>query len=130
MGPPLQWLLLSKSTGSRTGGSGVVVHRPGCLIARGILLGQGLNHTPYVDRGVLNHWITREVLHWLYFIRGCIHSVTQSCLILCDPTRLLCPWDSPGKNTGVGCHALLQRIYRMLMFNSQLFSAVLKFMYD
>ena len=23
-------------------------------------------------------------------------------------TRLLCPWDSPGKNTGVGCHALLQ----------------------
>ena len=24
--------------------------------------------------------------------------------------RLLCPWDSPGKNTGVGCHALLQEI--------------------
>ena len=23
-------------------------------------------------------------------------------------TRLLCPWDSPGKNTGVGCHFLLQ----------------------
>ena len=27
-----------------------------------------------------------------------------------QPTRLLCPWDSPGKNTGVGCHALLQGI--------------------
>jgi len=26
------------------------------------------------------------------------------------PTRLLCPWDSPGKKTGVGCHALLQGI--------------------
>jgi len=25
-----------------------------------------------------------------------------------QPTRLLCPWDSPGKNTGVGCHFLLQ----------------------
>ena len=25
-----------------------------------------------------------------------------------QPTRLLCPWNSPGKNTGVGCHALLQ----------------------
>ena len=25
-------------------------------------------------------------------------------------TRLLCPWDSPGKNTGVGCHALLREI--------------------
>ena len=38
----------------------------------------------------------------------------QSCLTLCDPidfwqpTRLPCPWDSPGKNTGVGCHFLLQ----------------------
>ena len=25
-----------------------------------------------------------------------------------QPTRLLCPWDSPGKNTGMGCHFLLQ----------------------
>ena len=25
-----------------------------------------------------------------------------------QPSRLLCPWDSPGKNTGVGCHFLLQ----------------------
>ena len=25
-----------------------------------------------------------------------------------QPTRLLCPWDSSGKNTGVGCHFLLQ----------------------
>ena len=24
------------------------------------------------------------------------------------PTRLRRPWDSPGKNTGVGCHFLLQ----------------------
>ena len=37
-----------------------------------------------------------------------------SCLTLCDPidvwqpTRLPRPWDSPGKNTGVGCHFLLQ----------------------
>ena len=36
----------------------------------------------------------------------------QSCLTLqphrWQPTRLPCPWDSPGKNTGVGCHFLLQ----------------------
>ena len=25
-----------------------------------------------------------------------------------QPTRLRCPWDSLGKNTGVGCHFLLQ----------------------
>ena len=28
-----------------------------------------------------------------------------------QPTRLLCPWDSPGKNVGVGCHALLQGVF-------------------
>ena len=28
-----------------------------------------------------------------------------------QPTRFLCPWDSPGKNTGMGCHALLQGIF-------------------
>ena len=43
----------------------------------------------------------------------------QLCSTLCDPidgspphrwqpTRLPRPWDSPGKNTGVGCHFLLQ----------------------
>ena len=37
-------------------------------------------------------------------------SVVSSSLPLygLQPTRLLCPWDSPGKNPGVGCHALLQ----------------------
>ena len=28
-----------------------------------------------------------------------------------QPTRLLCPWDFPGKNTGVVCHLLLQGIF-------------------
>ena len=28
-----------------------------------------------------------------------------------QPPRLLCPWDSPGKNTGEGCHALLQGLF-------------------
>ena len=27
------------------------------------------------------------------------------------PARLLCPWDSPGKNAGVGCLSLLQGIF-------------------
>ena len=27
------------------------------------------------------------------------------------PARLLCPWDSPGNNTGVGSHVLLQGIF-------------------
>jgi len=42
--------------------------------------------------------------------------VTQSRLTLCDLhglllARLLCPWNSPGKNTGVGIHSLLQGIF-------------------
>ena len=28
-----------------------------------------------------------------------------------QPTRLVCPWSSPGKTTGVGCHSLLQGIF-------------------
>jgi len=28
-----------------------------------------------------------------------------------EPARFLCPWNSPDKNTGVGCHALLQGIF-------------------
>ena len=38
--------------------------------------------------------------------------VTKSCPTLqpygLQPTRLFCPWDFSGKNTGVGCHFLLQ----------------------
>ena len=42
--------------------------------------------------------------------------VTQSCLALCDtmecsPPASFVHGDSPGKNTGVGCHALLQGIF-------------------
>ena len=42
--------------------------------------------------------------------------VAQSCLTLCDPIDCSPPGfsvhgDSPGKNTGVGCHALLQGIF-------------------
>ena len=41
----------------------------------------------------------------------CYAKSLQSCPTMGDPhrrqlTRLRCPWDSPGKNTGVGCHCL------------------------
>ena len=36
--------------------------------------------------------------------------VTQSCLTLCDPMDYN-PWNSPGQNTGVGSHPLLQGIF-------------------
>ena len=37
-----------------------------------------------------------------------------------EPTRLLCPWDSPGKNTGMGCHFLFQEIVLTQGSNPQL----------
>ena len=49
---------------------------------------------------------------YTYTKEYCYAKSLQSCLTLCDPigqpTRLPRPWDSPGKNTGVGCHFLLQ----------------------
>ena len=39
--------------------------------------------------------------------------VAQLCPTLCDSMScsLLCPWDFPGKTTGMGCHFLLQGIF-------------------
>ena len=36
------------------------------------------------------------------------------------PSRLRCPWDSPGKNTGVGCHFLLQGLFPTQVSNPSL----------
>ena len=45
--------------------------------------------------------------------RGAI--IIQSCPTLCNPMDCnspgFCPWNSPSKNTGVGCHSLLQGIF-------------------
>ena len=48
--------------------------------------------------------------------------VVSDCLRPCGlwPTRLLRPWDSPGKNTGEGCHFLLQGIFQTQGSNSDL----------
>ena len=55
---------------------------------------------------------------WTYF-RNCVWN-PNACVLRCVwlfatpwtvPARLLCPWDSPGKNTGVGCHGRLQGIF-------------------
>ena len=36
-----------------------------------------------------------------------VHGIFQARPYGLQPTRLLCPWDFPGKSTGVGCHCLL-----------------------
>ena len=46
-------------------------------------------------------------------------SVVSDSLRPCElwPAKLLCPWNSPGKNTGVGSHSLLQRIFPIQVSN-------------
>ena len=49
----------------------------------------------------------------------CVRVHAKSLLVMSDsvrhyglqPTRLPCPWDSSGQNSGVGCHARLQGIF-------------------
>ena len=45
----------------------------------------------------------RPECNWCAHVQLCVSHRRQ-------PTRLPRPWDSPGKNTGVGCHFLLQRV--------------------
>ena len=60
----------------------------------------------------------------LYMIYVCIvsYSVVSDSLrpYGLKPTRLLCPWDFPSKNTGVGCHFLLQGIFLIQGLNLHL----------
>ena len=58
----------------------------------------------------------RSLLVICFIYRSCCYLVAKSYLNLFWPhgwwpARLLCPWDFPGKNTRVGFHVLLQRIF-------------------
>ena len=53
------------------------------------------------------NWILQEKCLYLSMYIATAKAL-QSCLTLCDMNPH--PWDSPGKNTGVGCHFLLQCI--------------------
>ena len=41
--------------------------------------------------------------------------------------QLLCPWDLPGKNTGMGCHFLLQSIKKHLIKKNKMFSGIIQY---
>ena len=71
----------------------------------------------HARRGACSAGRVREAGKIALEISRAVRELTFSCRFsrvrLCatpqtQPTRLLCPWDSPGKNTGVGCHFLLQ----------------------
>ena len=72
-----------------------------------------------VSRDVLTHCYIPALLRSIISLITITEKqklVTQLCLTLCDPVdcsppRLPCPWDFPGKGTGVGCHFLRQGIF-------------------
>ena len=74
------------------------------------LIPTGASLLASLEYGKPNWW----AYGWSHTMRHA--KLLQSCPILCNPqgllpTRLLCPLDSPGKNTRVGCHFLLQGIF-------------------
>ena len=79
--------------------------------------GQGLYKKEYkVTNSKLGREQANEISWNLNFIRLCVcfsRSVVSDSLWPCglQSARLLCPWDSPGRNTGGGCHFLLQGIF-------------------
>ena len=72
---------------------------------------------PFSQSPVWVPWVIQQIPiemsdSWLMSL--CV-LVTQLCLTLCDP--MVCPWNSVGKNTGVGCHSLLQGIFLIWELN-------------
>ena len=64
------------------------------------------------SKGPQTRWPTGKgciVVHfWRLLLFSCSVVFDSLCPSGLQPARLLCPWDSLSKNTGVGCHALLQ----------------------
>ena len=68
--------------------------------------------TVLVSQQAFNKYLLKQI-DWLIHTAAAAAKLLQSCQTLCDPTDgsppgSPRPWDSPGKNTGVGCHFLLQ----------------------
>ena len=68
--------------------------------------------------GQLSPWAATEPVHGN---RDLTYTCTQSCQTLCEttdcnPPGFLYPWDFPDKNTGVGCHFLLQKLDAAIIY--------------
>ena len=86
-----------------------------CVLLQGIFLIQGSNLGFPHCRQIVYHLSHQGISYMYIYIAPpscccCVTSVVSDSVQphRQQPTRLPCPWDSPGKNTGVGCHFLLQ----------------------
>ena len=100
--------------------------RVGChFLLQWIYLTQRSNphllHISCIGRQILYHcatWEVPKIKHWNWLNpRMCV--CVLRCSVISDslrphglyPARFLCPWESLGKNTGVGSHSLLQAVF-------------------
>ena len=91
---------------------------PGSTWRSGLLLSR--NFAQFLDWQSVGciwhpHMMGACELHWLV-----MSDSLQPCRLY--PARLLCAWHSPGKNTGLGCHFLLQGIFPTQGLNPGLLS--------
>ena len=78
----------------------------------------GIFQARVLEWGAIAKW-SQIVWQFLKNLKQNYHMCVLSCSVVSNslqlhglyPARLLCPWDFPGKNTGVGCHSLLQGIF-------------------
>ena len=80
----------------------------------------------FVEISVYVFW---PLFYWVVCVSGIeLHAAAAKSLQSCDsvrphrwqPTRLPRPWDSPGKNTELGCHFVLQCVKVKLLSHVQL----------
>ena len=97
-----------------------------CTPAQSTICAPGI-HTSGPDRDVgsktsfFKWFYASSLSFYLFFV--CVCSIVSDCLqphgLL--PTKLLCPWDCPGKHIGVGCHAILRGSFPTQGLNPHLF---------
>ena len=95
-----------------------------CTAVHGVVKSQ----TPLTDQRTTGRWNFKQLS---LIVLGKDPGIAVCCCLAANlhptplwphelqPTRLLCAWDFPGKNTGVGCHFLLQRIFLTYGLNLQ-----------
>ena len=107
MASPTQWTWVWVNSGSW-----LWTGRPGMLQSMGL---QRVGLDLVTEQQCIKEKYVLVYYTLLFYLKQC------ACVVSCFrhvqlfatpwPTSLLCPWDSPGKKTGMGCHTLLQGIF-------------------
>ena len=89
-----------------------------------LIFNKGGNNIQWEKDNLFSKW------YWEYIYMCVCVCVCVSCSVVSDslqphglysqPARLFCPWDFPGKVTGMGCHFLLQGIFQTQGLNPSL----------